>query len=210
MSAVIGSSVSDGTLSIDNSSSSGSSSDSGSDYSVSGSELSLGSASTPVSSSQASTQSSESAEEDEAEDMEEQHEIQRQIEEAGLPEEHSGVDLDAWNVTVSPHDLVTIFGQMTPVQLASYNLNRPKDVPLYDDWTLVAMVNSRLYVSPDQCSALVEAIQMQGHTIIPNTNSTLVLIKGHAHMSVGNLAAAMEVADIDAVRVTGYGMKHLF
>lgn len=186
----------------------GCSSDSGSEFLMSGSDESeYSNSNSTTSSDQMSRCETESNIEDE--DNEEDNEMRLLMEEANLPEHHSGIDLDAWNVTVCPQDLVRIFGPMTPVQLASYNHNPPKDVPMYENWTLVATVNSRIYVHPDKCIDLVEAIQEQGHIIIAG-NSTKSLIRGHAHMTIGNLASAMDAVEIDAVRVTGYGMKHFF
>ncbi|UZJ53650.1 hypothetical protein CBS101457_002970 [Exobasidium rhododendri] len=124
-----------------------------------------------------------------------------------FPEEHSALDLDAWSVTITPDGLIDFFGPYTPVQLASYSKDAPRDLPLYHNWILVATVNSRLMVAPQWKDALVDALQAQGHVILPNTYPT-VLIAGNAQVSISDLVRAMEAAEVDAVRVTGYGMKH--
>lgn len=125
-----------------------------------------------------------------------------------FPETYSTLDIDAWNVTIYPSDLKEMFGAFTLAQLASYNKNPPRDTPTYANWVLVATINSRLSIHPDKAASLIDAIHAQGHIVLPSSHEE-VLILGNVHMSIGNLADAMITAEIEAVRVNGYGMKHV-
>jgi hypothetical protein len=152
-----------------------------------------------------SSSSTESSDDEASSDEQDTEEVLKDV---IFPDTHSRLDLDAWSVTIEPAELLQFFGPFTPVQLASYSKTPPRDVPMYGNWVLVATVNSRLMISPEKKDDLVEAIQRQGHVILHNSYPT-TLIMGNAQISMGNLVAAMEDAEIDAVRVTGYGMKHL-
>ena len=140
----------------------------------------------------------------------EQHFTLDELAEAELPDKASGCDLDAWCVVLRPADLLTFFGIFTPVKLASYTgEQRPRDDDVFENWILVGNVNSYLHIQPQRRQALLDALLAQGHILLPST-LTEVLIIGNAHITMTDLVRAMETARVKAVRVTSYGMKHVW
>ncbi|KAJ1043360.1 hypothetical protein NDA10_001869 [Ustilago hordei] len=119
-------------------------------------------------------------------------------------------DVDAWNVTIYPEDLLKIHGRyLTLFQLVSqapYPILR--DDKYYSDWVYLARGSGFLKVEPQYKTPLVQAFQKHFH--VQPSSYGLAFSSGCPTVTLEMLVNALQDVSCESVRIQAYGMKLAF
>lgn len=114
-------------------------------------------------------------------------------------------DLDAWNISLFPRDLLQVFKPMSPVQLVSH-APTIKDHPTFKDWVSVGQSVFNMKIHPRYKQPLLN-ILVAADIVILGSEYPEALIYGNQVITCDVFIRCLEKAGVDTVRVQGYGMK---
>lgn len=131
---------------------------------------------------------------------------QQPIRQAQVPLPFMGPhDLDAWNISMYPRDLLQVFKPMSPVQLVSH-APTIKDHPTFKDWVSIGQSVFNIKIHPKFKQPLLQ-ILFAADIVILGSDYPEALIRGNQVITCNVFIRCLEKASIDTVRVQGYGMK---
>lgn len=113
-------------------------------------------------------------------------------------------DLDGYNMTLFPEDLLEPFGPETLVQLCSF---KPTiwDLKEFEDWVYIGSAVQYFKVEPFFRLPLLH--YLTSHVTLEEGHHPQVLIAGKQSIHLSRLVLALESIGCNAVRVQAYGMK---
>ncbi|SPO40852.1 uncharacterized protein PSFLO_06334 [Pseudozyma flocculosa] len=93
-------------------------------------------------------------------------------------------DLDSWNISLFPGDLLSLFSPETPVELVSHSsISILKDDPFFKDWVFAGDIRCHMRIAPCYKAPLVSALEELDYVLEPSTFPT-ALIRGSQHISI--------------------------
>jgi len=114
-------------------------------------------------------------------------------------------NLDAWNISLYPRDLLQVFKPMSPVQLVCHAPSI-KDHPTFKDWVSVGQSIFNMKVHPKYKKPLLD-ILISADIITIGSSYPEALIRGNQVITCNIFIRCLEKAGVNTVRVQGYGMK---
>lgn len=113
-------------------------------------------------------------------------------------------DIDGFNYTVSPSELVDTFGKLTQVTLGFHD-PRLRDIPYYANWVVLGTGPAVLKVCARFKDLVLQAYQ--GSHTLQASNYPTTMIEGSQQVSLLNLVLKLKEVNCTSVRVQAYGMK---
>ncbi|SPO37382.1 uncharacterized protein PSFLO_02855 [Pseudozyma flocculosa] len=123
----------------------------------------------------------------------------------GHPVNYPPKDLDGYNFTILPRDLVELYGSITSVQLASH-APMVRDKEVYKNWMFIGSGPALFKVSPHFKELLQQQLQLSNYTIFLSSYP-LAFIQGSQVVTMRELMVALQGTGCSEVRVQAYGMK---
>lgn len=114
-------------------------------------------------------------------------------------------DLDGYNITLTPKDVLDLFGYFTSVQLCSH-APMVRDLEQYKDWVFIGSGPSLLKVHPRYKVPLLQELELDGYLVYPSEYPRC-LIHGSQVISMYELWVCLVGAKVTDVRLQAYGMK---
>ncbi|SPO37041.1 uncharacterized protein PSFLO_02513 [Pseudozyma flocculosa] len=117
------------------------------------------------------------------------------------------VDLDSWNISLFPEDLLGLLTPETPLELVSHSsVSILKDDPFFKDWVFAGDIHGHIRIHPSYKAPLVQSLQGNNLALEISPFPT-ALIKGNQHISINTFVNALHAIGCTHIRVNAYGWK---
>lgn len=116
-------------------------------------------------------------------------------------------DVDAFNISLFPQDLLKLYHPELTLQLVSHApIPIIKDNPYFKDWVYIAQA-SGLFKIPAELKDPLIKVMLQDFVVIKPSTFPLALIKGKQTLAVGQLVAYLVKIGSNTVQFQVYGQK---